>query len=208
MRLLAEQEIPIVPRGSGTGLAGGCVAFENGVAVSTAQMNKIHLIDLENRVAHVQAGVRNSELSDAVAAIDPAWHFAPDPSSQRASTIGGNAATNAGGVHTLKDFVSSNHVLGVEMVLPDGQILFTGGASGASECGPFDLPGLICGSEGTLGVITALWVRLTPRPVHFRTVVATFATSAHACATVVGGDRIGPATGRDGDAGWIDGAGD
>src|SRR5437660_2937852 len=128
-------------------------------------MNRILAIDLENRVAHVEAGVRNLQLSDAVAALPggAAYHFAPDPSSQRASTIGGNASTNAGGIHTLKDFVSSNHVLGMEMVLPDGTILRVGAKNGAYESGPFDLPGLICGHEGTFGIITKLWVRLIPK---------------------------------------------
>src|SRR5207237_9063097 len=179
------------------GRAGGCVPFDNGVVVSTVKMNKILTIDLENRVAHVQAGVRNTALSDAVAQLpleveaslsaqeppatsspsfDPVdamagaalttprkytpvtnpYHFAPDPSSQRASSIGGNASTNAGGIHTLTDFVSSNHVLGFEMVLPDGTVLDVGAANGAYESGPFDLPGLICGHEGTFGIITKL----------------------------------------------------
>jgi glycolate oxidase len=125
VRALAEAGVQIVPRGSGTGLAGGCVAFENGVIVSTTRMNRILAIDLANRVARIEAGVRNTQLSDVVAALPggAAFHFAPDPSSQRASTIGGNAATNAGGIHTLKDFVSSNHVLGMEMVLADGDVI-------------------------------------------------------------------------------------
>jgi glycolate oxidase len=183
---LAKHDVQIVPRGSGTGLAGGCVAFENGVVISTVRLNRILSIDLHDRVAHVQAGVRNTALSDAVAVLPggSAYHFAPDPSSQRASTIGGNAATNAGGIHTLKDFVSSNHVLGIEMVLADGTILTVGGRDGCYEGGPFDLPGLICGSEGTFGVITALWVRLAPKATSFRTIVATFAASADACNTV------------------------
>jgi glycolate oxidase len=149
-------------------------------------MNRILEIDLPNRVARVEAGVRNTQLSDAVAQLPggSAYHFAPDPSSQRASTIGGNAATNAGGIHTLKDFVSSNHVLGIEMVLANGTILSTGGQNGCYEEGPFDLPGLICGSEGTFGIITSLWVRLTPKPVAFRTFVGTFPTSEDASATV------------------------
>src|SRR5690349_3317350 len=186
VKLLAERDVQIVPRGSGTGLAGGCVAFENGVVVSTSRMNRVLRIDLDNRVAHVEAGVRNTALSDAVAALPggAAYHFAPDPSSQRASTIGGNAATNAGGIHTLKDFVSSNHVLGIEMVLADGTILTVGGRDGCYESGPFDLPGLICGSEGTFGVITSLWVRLAPKATRFRTIVATFAASADACNAV------------------------
>ena len=219
VRLLAERDVQIVPRGSGTGLTGGCVAFENGVIVSTARMNKILKIDLENRVAHVEAGVRNTALSDAVSQLplnvdieaddvhdvhpntspsrDPVdgaagrklqianpYHFAPDPSSQRASTIGGNASTNAGGIHTLKDFVSSNHVLGMEIVLPDGTVMEIGGKDGCYECGPFDLPGLICGHEGTFGIITKIWVRLIPKATSFRTLVATFATTADACDVV------------------------
>ena len=224
VRLLGERNVQIVPRGTGTGLTGGCVAFENGVVVSTARMNKVLKIDLENRVAHVEAGVRNTALSDAVAQLplnveieaddvhavhpttspsrDPVdggavapiangksqianpYHFAPDPSSQRASTIGGNASTNAGGIHTLKDFVSSNHVLGMEIVLPDGTVLEIGAKDGCYESGPFDLAGLICGHEGTFGIITRVWVRLIPKATSFRTLVATFATTTQACAVV------------------------
>jgi glycolate oxidase len=186
VRLLGRHGVPIVPRGSGTGLAGGCVGFAGGVIVCTVRMDRVLSIDLPNRVAHVEAGVRNTQLSEAVAALPggAAFHFAPDPSSQRVSTIGGNAATNAGGIHTLKDFVSSNHVIGMEMVLADGTVLNCGGANGCHEGGPFDLPGLICGSEGTLGLITSLWVRLTPKPAGFRTVMGLFAASADACRTV------------------------
>ena len=186
VKALAAHDVPIIPRGSGTGLAGGAVAFEEGVIISTTRLNRILRIDLENRAAHVEAGVRNTQLSDAVAQLPGggAYHFAPDPSSQRASTIGGNAATNAGGIHTLKDFVSSNHVYGLEMVLPDGQTLEVGGKNGACESAGFDLPGLICGSEGTLGIITRLWVRLSPRASGFRTVVSIFDDTADACQAV------------------------
>ncbi len=190
VRVLTRHDVQIVPRGSGTGLTGGCVAFENGVIVSTVRMDRILRIDLDNRVAHVQAGVRNTALSEAVAklplpggGVNP-YHFAPDPSSQRASTIGGNAATSAGGIHTLKDFVSSNHVLGMEMVLADASIVQVGGRDGAYDGGAFDLPGLICGSEGTLGIITSVWVRLVPKLASFRTIVATFRNSADACHTI------------------------
>jgi len=186
VKLLTRYDVQIVPRGSGTGLAGGCVGFADGVIISTSRMNKILKIDIPNRAAHVQAGVRNTQLSEAVASLPGGadLHFAPDPSSQRASTIGGNAATNAGGIHTLKDFVSSNHIFGLEMVLPNGDILRTGGENGSCERGPFDLPGLICGSEGTLGILTSLWVRLAPKPLSFRTIVGTFASSADASSTV------------------------
>jgi glycolate oxidase len=186
VKLLAEREIQIVPRGSGTGLTGGCVAYENGVVVSTARMNKILQIDLEHRVAQVEAGVRNLALSDAVGLLPggAAYHFAPDPSSQRASSIGGNAATNAGGIHTLKDFVSSNHVLGMELVLSDGEVIEVGARGGAYESGPFDLPGLVCGSEGTFGIITKVWVRLVPKARSFRTIVGVFPSTADACNVV------------------------
>ncbi len=227
VKLLNRLDVQIVPRGTGTGLTGGCVAYANGVIVSVVRMNKILKIDLDNRVAHVEAGVRNTALSDAVSLLplntetlrpietlaEPApktspardpldgaagdrraanpsgpvqnpYHFAPDPSSQRASTIGGNASTNAGGIHTLKDFVSSNHVLGMELVLPDGTVLEVGGQNGCYEGGPFDLPGLICGHEGTFGIVTKLWVRLVPKARSFRTIVGLFATTADACNTV------------------------
>jgi glycolate oxidase len=186
LKLLSERDIQIVPRGSGTGLTGGCVAYENGVVVSTARMNKVLQIDLENRVALVEAGCRNLALSDATAMLPggAGYHFAPDPSSQRASSIGGNAATNAGGIHTLKDFVSSNHVLGLELVLPDGTVLQIGAKNGAYESGPFDLPGVVCGSEGTFGIITKVWVRLVPKATSFRTIVAVFTTTADACNVV------------------------
>jgi glycolate oxidase len=186
VKVLGRHDAQIVPRGSGTGLAGGCVAYEQGVVVSTARMNRILKIDIQNRVAHVEAGVRNTQLSEAVAALPggATFHFAPDPSSQRASSIGGNAATNAGGIHTLKDFVTSNHVLGFEMVLSDGTVLEVGAKHGCYEGGPFDLPGLICGSEGTLGLITKLWVRLVPKATSFRTLVGIFPSTQDACNTV------------------------
>ena len=128
MKTIAKHDTQIVPRGSGTGLTGGCVAFDLGVVVSVAKMNRILSIDLENRVAHVEAGVRNTALSDAAALLPggAAFHFSPDPSSQRASSIGGNASTNAGGIHVLKDFATSNHILGLEIVLPDGEVLEIG----------------------------------------------------------------------------------
>jgi glycolate oxidase len=183
VKVLAERDIQIVPRGSGTGLTGGCVAYENGVIISTARMNKVLSIDLDNRVALVEAGVRNLALSDAVGLLPggAAYHFAPDPSSQRASSIGGNAATNAGGIHTLKDFVSSNHVLGLELVQSDGTVIQIGGKDGAYESGPFDLAGLVCGCEGTFGIITKVWVRLVPKATSFRTIVGVFSTTADAC---------------------------
>ena len=191
VKLLADADVPIVPRGSGTGLAGGCVAFPRGdtpgVVVSVSRMNRIRHIDLKNRVACVDAGVRNTQLTDAVNRLPGGerLHFAPDPSSQRASTIGGNAATNAGGIHVLRDFVTSSHVLGLELVLPDGDLVTLGATDGRySSPGGFDLPALLCGSEGTLGILTGVWVRLVPRRPSFRTIVATFPSQADACEAV------------------------
>ncbi len=181
IKKLTQAQIEIVPRGSGTGLTGGCVAFDGGVLISTTRMNQIKSIDLPNRMARVQAGVINASLSDAVA--QSALRFSPDPSSQKASTIGGNAATNAGGINTLKYGVTTNHILGVEYVLSDGQVVRSG-AQGLFDHEAIDLTRLIVGSEGTLGLITEIWCRLTPRPRHFRTVFAVFKSSVDACQTV------------------------
>lgn len=191
VRVLGEHGVSIVPRGSGTGLAGGCVAFEGGVIVSTSRMTRIERIDLRNRFAVVQAGVRNAALSEAVAEAERAagvageggLHFSPNPSSQGVSTIGGNAATNAGGINTLKHGVTCSHILGVEMVLADGSVLVSRGAGLYDGIGP-DLPGLLCGSEGTLGIITRLWCRLSPKPGAVRTVCAVFGSTDGACGAV------------------------
>jgi len=179
-----RRDLPIIPRGSGTGLAGGATAYGEGLIICTSRMTRIESIDASNRVAVAGPGVRNVALSEAVAATPGAQHlhFSPDPSSQRASTIGGNAATNAGGINTLKHGVTTNHILGVEIVTGTGDILTTGGAL-YDRVGP-DLPGLICGSEGTLGIITKLWCRLVPRPASFRTVYAVFTSTQDCCHTV------------------------
>ncbi len=184
VKTIARHNMPIIPRGSGTGLAGGCVAFGEGVLISTSRMTKIEKIDLKNRLAVVQAGVRNLALTDAIAAAGGGGlHFSPDPSSQRASTIGGNAATNAGGINTLKHGVTTNHILGVEVVMPDGSIVQSRATGLYDGIGP-DLPGLLCGSEGTLGIITRLWCRLVPKPKHFRTIYAVFDSTYNCCKTV------------------------
>ncbi len=181
----AKSGVQLIPRGSGTGLTGGGVAYDHGLIISTTRLNRIHQIDLASRVAHVGAGVRNTQLSEAVARQPGGehYHFAPDPSSQRAATLGGNAATNAGGIHVLKDFVTSSHVLGVELVTPGGELVKLGAANGCYE-GVLDLPGLVCGSEGTLGLITGLWVKLSPKPAAFRTIVATFDSTSDCCHAV------------------------
>lgn len=181
VKAVARHDLPIVPRGSGTGLAGGAVAYGEGVLITTTRMTAIEKLDIANRCALVQAGVRNLSLSDALAGTG--LHFSPDPSSQRASTIGGNAATNAGGINTLKHGVTTNHILGMEFVLPDGSVHVTRPGGLCDGIGP-DLPGLLCGSEGILAIITRLWCRLTPKPGAFRTFYAVYNSTADACQTV------------------------
>ncbi|MAE61639.1 MAG: FAD-binding oxidoreductase [Planctomycetaceae bacterium] len=180
VKLLAEHDVQVVPRGSGTGLAGGCTAYGDGVTICTSRMNRVLEVDLANRTACVQAGVYNTALSKHVQGMPggEGLHFSPDPSSQTASTIGGNAATNAGGIHTLKHGVTSNHVLGVEMVMGDGSVVWTGGGL-RDRIGP-DTTGLICGSEGTFGIITRVWVKLEASARAFRTIVGIFSSSRDA----------------------------
>lgn len=181
VQALNRHGLPIVPRGSGTGLAGGAVTYEQGVIIATSRMTRIERIDQANRCAVVQPGVRNLALSEALAGTG--LHYSPDPSSQKASSIGGNASTNAGGINTLKHGVTTNHLLGLELVLPDGTVLATRTDTRCDGAGP-DLPGLICGHEGTFGIVTEVWCRLVPRPGHLRTVYAVFENNQGACKTV------------------------
>jgi glycolate oxidase len=164
--------VPIVARGAGTGISGGAVPSRGGVVVSLARMNRILDIDAANRCAVVQPGVVNLDLS--VAAEPYGLFFAPDPSSQKASTIGGNIANNAGGPHCLSLGVTVNHILGVEMVLHDGGVVRVGGK--APDTPGLDLTGVIVGSEGTLGVVTEATVRLMPIAEAVRTTLALFAS--------------------------------
>jgi glycolate oxidase len=175
-------EVPIVARGAGTGIAGGAVPARGGLVISTTRMKRILEINRANRCAVVEPGVLNLDLSHA--AEPYGLFFAPDPSSQKASTIGGNVANNAGGPHCLSLGTTVNHVLGVEMVLHDGSVVRVGGAS---LDGPgLDLTGLIVGSEGTLGVITEATVRLLPLPEAVRTTLAIFGSVEAASETVSG----------------------
>jgi glycolate oxidase len=171
VRLLNRHGVSIVPRGAGTSLAGGCLPIGGGVVVMLTRMNRIERIELRNRLAVVEAGVPNLQLSRALAGTG--YHFAPDPSSQGASTIGGNVATNAGGPHTLKYGVTVNHVLGLEAVLGDGSVIQLGPVVNPAG---LDLIGPLVGSEGTLAIITRIWVRLTPDPQDYRTLRAIFNT--------------------------------
>ena len=167
VKLAASQGVPVVPRGAGTGLSGGSIPIEGGILVVFSRMNRILEVDAENMRAVVQPGVVNQILSDTVAHLG--LYFAPDPSSQKACTIGGNVAENSGGPHTLMYGVTVNHVTGLEVVLPDGEIVHFGGK--AAESAGYDLTGFFVGSEGTLGIVTAATVKLLRRPERVATLL-------------------------------------
>ena len=170
VRIALDAGLPVIPRGAGTGLSGGAVAALGGVVVALTRMKRILEIDPMNRLAVVEPGVVNLELSQAVEPHD--LYYAPDPSSQRVCTLGGNVAENAGGPHCLAYGVTTNHILGLEVVLPDSEIVWLGGH--ARETPGYDLRGLFVGSEGTLGIATKIVVRLLRRPEATRTLLAIF----------------------------------
>ena len=172
----------VVPRGSGTGLAGGAVPLDEAVVIVTTRMNRVLEIDADERVAWVEPGVLNLDLSRAVAHLG--LHFAPDPSSQQSCSIGGNVANNSGGPHCLAYGVTSAHVLALDVVLPDGTLTTLGGLD--PDPPGYDLRGLFVGSEGTMGIATAIAVRLTPVPPAVRTLLADFTTVEDAAAAVTG----------------------
>ncbi|MBK6561460.1 FAD-linked oxidase C-terminal domain-containing protein [Candidatus Amarobacter glycogenicus] len=172
--------VPITPRGAGTGLSGGSVPAKRGVVIGTGRMRQIIEIDKQNRLAVVEPGVPNLELSKAAAPFG--LFYAPDPSSQQACTIGGNVAENAGGPHCLALGVTQNHVLGIEIVTADGDITWLGGR--VSDSFGYDLRGIFIGSEGTLGVATKVVVRLVPLPASVITLLAVFDTVQQASETV------------------------
>jgi len=176
-----------VPRGAGTGLSGGAIPLNGAVVICCSRMDAILEVDADNRIAVVQPGVVNAHLSQAV--IDSGLFYAPDPSSQQACTIGGNVAENSGGPHTLKYGTTTNHVLAVEMVLPDGSVTRLGSATGYSP--GYDLVGAAVGSEGTLGIVTEITVRLSPIPEAIETLLAIFDSVAAACRLVGGIIRSG-----------------
>lgn len=170
VRLCVERGVPFLPRGAGTSLAGGCLPVGGGVMIVLTRMKEILEINLRDRYAVVEPGVVNSWLNRQLAGTG--LHYAPDPSSQGACTIGGNVATNSGGPHTLKYGVTVNHVLGIEMVTAQGQIVQLGGPVANEH--DADILGVIVGSEGTLGIVTKVWVRLTPNPQSCRTMLGVF----------------------------------
>jgi glycolate oxidase len=171
LKTLHRHGVAFVPRGAGTGLSGGCLPLGAPVMICTSRMNRILAIDLANRRVEVESGVVNLHVSNAVKANG--LFYAPDPSSQAACTIGGNIAENSGGPHTLKYGVTTNHVLGLEIVLPDGEIAELGGA--VEECCGYDLIGAIVGAEGTAGIVTRATLRLMREPEAHRTLLAIFA---------------------------------
>ena len=175
-----RHRVPLIPRGSGTGLSGGAIAPLGGIIVSVAKMKRILRVDLDDRTAVVEPGVINLDVTKAVEARG--YFYAPDPSSQSACSIGGNVANNSGGVHTLAFGVTTNHVLGLELVLADGSVARLGGR-GADAPG-FDLVGLTVGSEGTLGIVTAVTLRLLHRREAVGTMLGIFATIEEASQAV------------------------
>jgi glycolate oxidase len=180
LRLCHEMGVPFVARGSGTGLSGGAVAEEEALVVATSRMRQVLELDLANRRVVVQPGVINSWVTRAVAG--DGFYYAPDPSSQVACSIGGNVAENSGGVHCLKYGVTSNHVLALEVVLPDGQVTTLG--SDLDESPQLDLRGVFIGSEGTLGIATAITLRLLKAPQCVAVLLADF-TSMEAAGEAV-----------------------
>jgi glycolate oxidase len=186
-----EAEVKVVPRGAGTSLSGGAMPLADGIILGLSKLNRILEIDYENRAVVAQPGVTNLAISDAVE--ERGFYYAPDPSSQIACTIGGNVAENAGGVHCLKYGLTTNNLLGLEVVLMDGQVVRVGGRHLDST--GYDLLGLLTGSEGLLGVVTEVTVRILAKPAAARAMLLGFPSSelAGGCVAGVIGSGIIPA---------------
>ena len=182
VKLCNRHDVPFVPRGAGTSLAGGTLAVGGGVMICLTRMKRILEVNIRDRYAIVEPGVVNVWLTRSLAGTG--FHYAPDPSSQGACTIGGNVATNSGGPHTLKYGVTVNHIKGVELVLPDGTVVATGGVT--EDHPGYDLTGLVVGNEGTFGIVTKVIVNLTRDPEAGRTLLAVFDTVDAATETVSG----------------------
>ena len=180
VRVAAEHGLPVVPRGAGTGLAGGATPIGDALVVVTSKMTRILEVRPEDRLAWVEPGVANLDLANHLRPYG--YTFAPDPSSQQTSSIGGNVNTNAGGPHCLAYGVTANHVLALDVVMPDGKVERFG--SEAPEAPGYDLRGLVVGSEGTLGMVAAVCVRLTPIPPEVRTMLMDFETIEDCARTV------------------------
>ncbi len=191
VKTCGANHVPFLPRGAGTSLAGGCLPVGGGVMIALTRMKRILEINYRDRYAIVEPGLVNLWLTNQ---LKPhGFHYAPDPSSQGACTIGGNVATNSGGPHTLKYGVTVNHVLGLEFILPDGQVRNVGGPLG--DYLGYDLTGVLVGSEGTLGIASKVWVRITRNPEAYGTLLGVFATVEDAtnCISDIIGAGIIPA---------------
>jgi glycolate oxidase len=183
VQLCAQEKLPMIPRGAGTSLSGAVLAVEGGVMIALTRMNRILKVDYGNRRALVEAGCVNAWITNAVKTR--ALLYAPDPSSQPACTIGGNVATNSGGPHTLKYGVTTNHVLGFELVLPSGEVVWLGTtAYGGEETEGYDLRGAVIGSEGMFGIVTRILVKLIRAPQAYKTMLGVFDGVPRASQTV------------------------
>ncbi len=182
VRICHRERIPFVARGSGTGLSGGATPVENGIVISLVRMNRILEVDFPNARAVVEPGVLNLDVTARIQHNE--FFYAPDPSSQTVCTIGGNVAENAGGAHCLKYGFTTTHVLGLEVVLPDGSLVHLGGKT--LDAPGYDLAGVFVGSEGTLGIATKIILRIVKRPECVRTLLAAFDSTNEAGAAVSG----------------------
>lgn len=171
VKYCSEHQLPFLARGAGTGLSGGAIPLHEEVIISLVKMKKLISVDYENRQAVVQPGFVNLKLTNSIS--DKGYYYAPDPSSQYVCTIGGNVAENAGGAHCLKYGVTTNHILGLEVVLPDGEVIEVS-ENGIPDTPGYDLLGLLTGSEGTLGIVTKITVRILKNPQGKQTVLAYF----------------------------------
>jgi len=183
LKVCRRENLPIIPRGAGTSLSGTVLAVSGGVLIALTRMTRILSVDVRNRRALVEAGCVNAWITNAVK--PHGLYYAPDPSSQMACTIGGNIGTNSGGPHTLKYGVTTNHILGYELVLPDGEVLWLGTTpEGGDDVSGLDLRGAAIGAEGMFGIVTCALVRLTRAPQAFKTLLGVFETVDDASQTV------------------------
>jgi glycolate oxidase len=193
MKLASQAQVPVYPRGAGSNLSGGAIPSENGLVMSLVKMNKIEEIDVENLTATVQPGVIIQDLNDAL--LPHGLIYPPDPGSVTTATFGGSVAESSGGLRGLKYGVTKDYVMGLEVVLADGSVFKCGGKTVKNVSG-YDLPKLFCGSEGTLGIMTSITVRLIPAPEARRSMLAVFDTLDGAARTITGiiGNKVIPAT--------------
>jgi len=183
VQICKEHKVPIIPRGAGTSLSGSVLAVDGGIMLGLSRMNRILNVDVPNRRALVEAGCVNAWITREVQAHG--LYYAPDPSSQSACTIGGNVATNSGGPHTLKQGVTTNHVLGLEMITIDGERVWLGTTpDGGEDVDGYDLRGVVIGCEGMFGIVTQVLVKLLPAPESFKTFLGIFETVDDASQTV------------------------